>query len=94
MPETPVENHPCDACGQLDDHPMIHIWGAWQKDDRTNITDPSFHFDCIPEEFEGLLGDAPQHEVTRAAIAKARDGVHGDKLRTFIASQTSDNEEV
>ncbi len=92
MTDTPVKNHPCDACGQLDDHPMVHIQGSWEKDGRTTISDPSFHFDCLPEEFEQLLGDAPQHAVTRAAVAKARDGVHGDKLRAFITSQPSDNE--
>lgn len=92
MTETPVKNHACDACGQLDDHPMIHVYGTWQKDERTSITDPSFHFDCLPEEFEQLLGDAPQHAVTVAAIAKAREGVHGAKLRTFIEAQPSDNE--
>lgn len=84
----------CDACGQTDDHPMIHVGPfVWQKNDRTSVSDPSFHFDCLPAEFEAMLGDAPEHSVTSAAIAKARDGVHGDKLLAFIEKQPSDNEE-
>lgn len=92
----PVENHTCDVCGKLDDHPMIHVGPyVWQKDDRTTVVDPSFHFDCIPDQLQqefGLDGDAPEHAVTVAAIAKAHDGVHGDKLRAFIQAQASDNE--
>lgn len=93
MSETPVQNHPCDECGQIDDHPMIHLFGTWQKDERATITAPSFHFDCLPAEFEALLGvDAPEHTVTVAAIRAARSGVHGDELRSFIESLPSDNE--
>lgn len=94
MTEAPaaVENHPCDVCGQLDNHPMIHVSGVWQKDDRTVITAPSFHFDCIPVQFEDLLGtDDPQHAVTVAGIAAARDGVHGDDLRALLLAQPDDN---
>ena len=82
----------CDACGQVDDHPMIHLFAPWQKNERTTVQDPSFHFDCLPESFESLLGDAPEHAVTRAAIEQARGGVHGDKLRAFIEKQPNDNE--
>jgi hypothetical protein len=86
----------CDGCGQTDDHPMLHVGPyVWQKDDRTTVTDPSFHFDCVPDalvaEF-GLTEDAPQHAVTVAAMAKAKDGVHGDKLLAFIEKQPSDND--
>ena len=96
MTETPVENHPCDGCGQLDDHPMIHVGPyGWQKDERTPVVDPSFHFDCVPDalaqEF-GLTADAPEHAVTVAAMEKAKSGVHGDKLRDFIQKQPSDND--
>lgn len=94
--DKPVENHPCDGCGQLDNHPMIHVGPyVWQKDDRTTLENPSFHFDCLPDalvsEF-GLNGDDPRHAVTQAARKKAQSGVHGDKLRTFIQSQKSDND--
>lgn len=90
----PVKNHPCDACGQLDDHPMIHVgWGyLWHKDARTTVLEPSFHFDCLPPELEQLLGDAPQHAVTRSAIEAARSGVHGDELRAHIDAQPTDND--
>lgn len=87
-----VENGACDGCGQIDNHPMVHVMGTWQKNERTTVTDPSFHFDCLPEEYENYLGNEPQHSVTIAAIAKARSGVHGDKLRDFIMKQESDNE--
>lgn len=91
----PVKNHPCDACGQLDDHPMIHVWGPWQKDERITVADPSFHFDCIPDDLiekYGLVEGAPQHSVTVSAIAAARSGVHGADLREYIASLPSDND--
>lgn len=92
MVDEAVENHECDGCGQLDNHPMIHVMGTWQKNERTSVVDPSFHFDCIPEEYENLLGNSPQHSVTIGTIAKARSGTHGDKLREFILKQPSDNE--
>lgn len=88
----PVENHPCDQCGVLDDHPMIHVgWTAWQKDDRVSINEPSFHFDCLPAEFVSMLGNDPSHNVTLAAIDAAKGGVKGDDLRAFIAAQETDN---
>jgi hypothetical protein len=88
-----VVNGACDACGQSDNHPMIHVGPAvWRKNERTVVSDPSFHFDCLPGEFEAALGQAPQHAVTLATIAAARDGVHGDDLRDFILSQPSDND--
>lgn len=87
----------CDGCGQTDDHPMIHVGPyVWQKDERTSVADPSFHFDCLPDDLAaefGLTTDAPQHAVTVAAIEKAKAGVHGDKLLAFIEKQPSDNEE-
>lgn len=87
MTEAPAPNHPCVKCGQLDDHPMTHVVGQWGEH-----VDPSFHFDCLPPVYEAALGDEPQHAVTVAAIAKAREGVHGDDLREFIQAQPSDNE--
>lgn len=91
MSDAPVKNHACDACGQLDTHPMIHVNAPWKKDDRLTISDPSFHFDCLPEEFEALLGNGPEHATTRAAIDAARSGVHGNKLRELIESKPDDN---
>lgn len=89
--ETP-QNTPCDACGQTDDHPMIHVaFSSWKKDDRTTVSEPSFHYDCLPTEFRTQL-DGPSHAVTNAAIEAAEAGTHGDDLREFIATQPSDNE--
>lgn len=90
MPDT-LAKVTCDGCGQTDDHPMIHVSGVWEKDDRTVIKAPSFHFDCLPAQFHELLGDAPEHARTRAAIDAARDGTHGAKLRAFIEKQPDDN---
>lgn len=83
--------HPCDACGQTDTDPMIHIaYAQWAKDERTTITEPSFHFDCLPVEFrDQLVG--PEHAVTVAAIDAAESGTKGDALRTFIEAQPDDN---
>jgi hypothetical protein len=88
----PTVNHPCDVCGALDDHPMIHVgWTNWQKDDRTSVSEPSFHFDCLPAEFVSMLGDDPSHNVTLAAIDAAKSGTNGAALREFIAAQETDN---
>lgn len=81
----------CDGCGQTDNHPMIHVaYAVWQKDERTTIVEPSFHFDCLPAEYRVGLNE-PQHETTLKAIAAAEDGVHGDELRKFIQKQPNDN---
>jgi hypothetical protein len=96
----PVENHPCAACGQLDDHPMIHVLGPWQapvNEDGTALVvmNPSFHYDCLPDNADDLWGldlTAPQHAVTAAARDAALGGVHGAELRTFIESLPSDND--
>lgn len=81
----------CDACGQTDTAPMIHVaYGTWQKDERTSISEPSFHFDCLPQEWrDQLVG--PEHAVTVAAIAAAESGTKGDALREFIQAQPDDN---
>lgn len=96
----PVENHRCAVCGQLDDHPMIHVWGPWtgpQNEDGAAlvVNNPSFHFDCLPDNAEELWGldlAAPEHAVTAAAREAALSGVHGAELRTFITSLPSDND--
>jgi hypothetical protein len=85
----------CDGCGQTDDHPKLRTGTyLWQKDDRTSVADPDFHFDCIPDALvtEFGLADNPRHAVTMAAREKALDGVHGDKLVAFIEKQPSDND--
>lgn len=91
MTDQAVVNHPCDGCGQLDNHPMIHVQGVWQKNERTTVQDPSFHFDCIPDEYLVQLIGQPQHAVSLAAREAALEGTHGDKLRAFIFKQPDDN---
>lgn len=93
MSEAPAVPEPstCDGCGQTDTAPMIHIaYGQWKKDARTTISEPSFHFDCLPDQFRAEL-DGPEHAVTVAAIAAAESGTKGDALREFIAAQPDDN---
>lgn len=91
MTETVLGAQTCDACGSTDTDPMIHVsHAAWQKDERTSILEPSFHFDCLPEEFRATL-IGPGNAVTAAAVAAADSGVHGEELREFIQSQPSDN---
>lgn len=92
MTDTEVlAKQPCDGCGKSDTDPMIHVaYGSWQKDDRTLIMEPSFHFDCLPQEFRDDLS-GPEHAVTVAAIEAAESGTKGDALREFIADQPDDN---
>lgn len=91
MPETAPQPFPCDGCGKTDTDPMIHVaYGTWKKDERTIITEPSFHFDCLPAEFRQDLA-GPEHAVTVAAIEAAESGTKGDKLRAFIQKQPDDN---
>lgn len=95
MTDTAPQPFLCDACGVTDDHPMIHVsYGSYQKDERTIIVEPSFHFDCLPAQYRAELEEDPAaHAVTLAAIAAAEQGTKGDDLRAFIQSQPSDNEQ-
>lgn len=94
----PIPNHACAGCGQLDDHPMVHVAGSWEKptpEGRLIVDNPSFHFDCLPDDADDLWGldlSAPQHANAALTREAALGGVHGDELRTFIASLPSDNE--
>lgn len=83
----------CDACGLSDTDPMIHVaYAIWKKDERVSITEPSFHFDCLPQEFRSQLQEDPAaHAVTLAAIDAAETGTKGDALREFIQAQPDDN---
>lgn len=95
MTEAPApQPYPCDGCGKTDTDPMIHVaYGTWKKDERTTINEPSFHFDCLPEEFRAeLAADPAAHSVTLAAIDAAESGTKGEALREFIQERPSDNE--
>lgn len=94
MSETPVlQEHPCDACGQSDTAPMIHVaYGSYQKDERTTIAEPSFHNDCLPADLRAqVFADPVNNAVTIAAIEAAESGIKGDDLREFIQAQPNDN---
>lgn len=91
MTDSPLVPFPCDGCGATDTDPMIHIaYASWAKDERTTISEPSFHFDCLPAEFRVDL-DLPQNAVTAAAIEAAESGIKGEALREFIQAQPDDN---
>lgn len=86
------------SCTEPDDHPKIHVGPDVRhligKDDRGREIyemNPSFHFDCLPERFEAMIADGPQHATTRSGIAAARAGVHGDDLRAHLFAQPNDN---
>lgn len=88
MTDQPVQNHPCDGCGQLDDHPMVHVMAPWidRRGTPPRVVDsPSFHFDCLPPEFEALYGDGHDPR-TAAGIDAAKSGVHGADLREFLTN--------
>lgn len=87
----------CDGCDQTDTDPMIHVgYVRWDKDDRTSILEPSFHYDCLPKDMIPVwFGDdfeAPQHANTRTAIELAESGVRGDALREALLELPSDND--
>ncbi len=98
MTETaaPVVNHPCDRCDKQDDHPMTHVAGVWKKNERTQVQDPSFHFDCLPQEYVDLLhvgGEPlPQHAKTWALREAALAGTHGADLTRLAHELPSDND--
>lgn len=80
----------CDGCGVTDNHPMVHVaYARWQKDARTSILEPSFHFDCLPAEF--IPPVEPQHANLHSTIEEAQSGVKGDDLRAFILTLPDDN---
>jgi len=92
--EAPDVTH-CDGCGQDDDHPKGHWWGNWVKEtegrETTVIANPSFHFDCTPQEYLDMWGDAPQHARSMGAVEAAKSGIHGNELRAHIRTLPDDN---
>lgn len=68
-PRTPTL---CDQCGQLDDHPKVHL-GAVTK-----------HHDCLSfAEKQQVVDSSP---VAAQIITAAESGTHGDELLTHIES--------
>ena len=88
MPDTPVDNHSCEGCGVLDNHPMVHLWTDWvdrSGDAPRLVENPSFHHDCLPPELERLYDDGHDPRAS-AAITAAKNGTRGDDLRALIAA--------
>lgn len=98
MTETPTALgvQTCDACGQSDTDPMIHVaYGGWQKDARIFIAEPSFHHDCLPAEWRAQVAESaaandPANIATLAIIEAAENGTRGDDLRAVIDTQTAE----
>lgn len=61
----------CDQCGQIDDHPMVHILGG-----------RSVHHDCLSaSERDLVIGSDP---VAAQIVEAAESGIHGDDLVAHI----------
>lgn len=72
------EKTACDQCGQVDDHPKVHVFdgGTW-------------HHDCTPHSVKqqiltGVHGVAA--EVTGAVFDACEGGLRGDDLREHITA--------
>lgn len=60
----------CDQCGQVDDHPKVHL-GA-----------QTYHYDCLP--FIAKQGVQASSPLIPQIIAAAEGGTHGADLVTAI----------
>lgn len=82
---------PCHGCGQTDTAPKIQTsYNEWQKDAKTIIVDPDFHFDCLPAEIRATL-TGPGNANTLAGVEAAEAGTKGDALRDLLQSLPDDN---
>jgi len=76
----------CDQCGQVDDHPKVHL-GRLNSD-----LVETFHHDCLRADDEQALRDSGQDEGSgpkvSAVIDACKKGTKGDKLRELITSGT------
>lgn len=68
----------CDQCGQVDDHPKVHL------------SDETKHHDCLSvRERELAIGSAQAKDSgpkLSAVIEAAEKGTHGDELLALIES--------
>ncbi|GAB3884663.1 RING finger protein [Terrabacter terrigena] len=65
----------CDQCGQIDDHPKVHVFNGG-----------TFHHDCLSYD---LRSDLMQDDRVAAIITAAEGGTRGAKLRAHIAKLDS-----
>lgn len=87
----------CSRCGKTEDHPKVHVLGSWVKDPNADVVEvvrnPSFHHDCLPEDWVAKYEGDPTHarmlELRRAAI---EDGLRGDALRAHNDTLPDDND--
>jgi hypothetical protein len=76
----------CDQCGQVDDHPKVHMQGL--VDGVAGII--SKHHDCLSVHEERALeesGQEPGHVKASAVIRECKAGRRGDKLLAFITGE-------
>lgn len=67
----------CDQCGQVDDHPKVHV-----SDGGT------FHHDCVSADLRAQL---VQDDRARQIVELAESGIHGDELRARIIAIHEEN---
>lgn len=74
----------CEQCGQIDDHPKVHIGDLDLQRIRT------LHHDCLSADDEQMLRDSGQLRDSgpkaSAVIDACKGGAKGDKLRKLIES--------
>lgn len=66
----------CDQCGQVDDHPKVHLGVA------------TYHHDCLPFSEKRLI-QASSPEATKI-IAAAEGGTHGGALLDYIQNLSTE----
>ncbi len=66
----------CAQCGQVDDHPKVHVGTL------AGGIDETLHHDCLPYHLQQQLVRDTEHGA--AIIAAAQSGTRGDALRDVI----------
>lgn len=88
--------HPQKSHGG-DDHPKVHVLGSWVRnpddDEQIVVRNPSFHYDCLPQEWVDRYEGDPTHarllETRRAAV---EDGKRGADLAAYHLTLPDDND--
>lgn len=73
----------CAQCGQIDDHPKVHIGSLGTGEVLTK------HHDCLSvAEERAVTGSGQEKGAPKASaiIEAAKNGTHGDKLLALIES--------
>ena len=68
----------CDQCGQVDDHPKVHLGDVTKHNDCLSVTEERAVRDSAQEKDSGPKASA--------IIDAAKKGTHGDELLELIQS--------